>query len=256
MPHTTDTPLLYAITGTDTGVGKTVVACAIAARARERGLRVAVMKPLETGVAPGVDNRDNTPSDAERLRRAAGSVDALSLVCPFALAEPLAPLVAAQRAGVTLNIDRLDASYASLSTSRDVVLAEGAGGLLTPISAGFAFLDLFARWRCALIVVAANRLGVLNHVLLTVHAAKTAGVPVRAIVLCETTNHNTGLAASTNFDALVALLPGETVLRFPYVEDADNLDALALAASQRGFDILFTPQATPPNGDSPVSTSD
>jgi dethiobiotin synthetase len=236
-------PIRYGVTGTDTGIGKTVVACALAARARVLGLRVAAMKPIESGVVERPVSDSGLASDADRLRAACGSTLPLSVVRPYVLEEPLAPMVAAARASVAIDFAVLDAALAQVEQDVDVVLMEGAGGLLVPITANASYLDLFARWRLPLLLVAGNKLGVLNHVLLTVRAAETAGVPVRAIVLTSLSDRDTTIAEATNFDALVTLLPQYAVLRFPWVDRPDDLDALAAAAEDGGLDVLLSPSA-------------
>ncbi len=236
----TDATLLrLGITGTDTGVGKTVVACALAARAVQLGLRVGTMKPLESGIDPLLTASGAMRSDAELLLAAAQSDLPLRLVRPYVLEEPLAPMVAAQRAGVTIDPTALDAAFAEVSAHRDVVLVEGAGGLLVPITLTMSYLTLFDHWRCELVIVAGNRLGVLNHVLLTVRAAEADGVRVRAIVLTSHTSPDASVAEATNYDALVALLPGHAVFRFPWVDDTTDLDALAAAAAGGGLDAIL-----------------
>jgi len=229
----------YGITGTDTGIGKTVVTCALAARARQLGLRVAAMKPVESGIDDRITNTAATRSDAERLQEAAGGNDPLPLVRPYVLEEPLAPMVAAQRAGITIDMGALDDACTTLSAQKDLLLVEGAGGVLVPITKRHSFLDLFARWECALIIVAGNKLGVLNHVLLTVRVAEAAGVAVRAVILSQYTEGDEGLAEATNYDALVTLLPQHSILRFPWVDRVDDLDALAAAAAGSGLDVLL-----------------
>ena len=124
-----------------------------------------------------------------------------------------------------------------------MVLVEGAGGLLVPIDLRVSYLDLFARWQLPLLLVAGNKLGVLNHVLLTVRAAETAGVPVRAIVLTSLSDRDATVAETTNFDALVTLLPHYTILRFPWVDRPDDLDILAAAAEGGGLDVLLSPSS-------------
>ena len=178
-------------------------------------------------------------SDAERLRRAAGSNLPLETIRPYVLAEALAPMVAAQRAGVTIDLAVLDAAFATVADGQDVVLVEGAGGLLVPVSRSIDYLTLFARWDCALIIVAGNRLGVLNHVLLTVRVTAAAGVPIRAIVLSSMSSADATIAEATNYDALVTLLPDQTILRFPWVDRIDDVDALAVAAERCGLDAVL-----------------
>ena len=92
-------------------------------------------------------------------------------------------------------------------------------------------------------MVAGNKLGVLNHVLLTVRAAETAGVPVRAIVLTSLSDCDTSVAEATNFEALTTLLPRYTILRFPWVDRPDDLDALTAAAEVGGLDVLLSPSS-------------
>lgn len=236
-------PIRYGVTGTDTGIGKTVVSCALAARARQLGLRVSAMKPIESGVVERPVSDHGMASDADRLRAACGSTLPLAVVRPYVLEEPLAPMVAAERANMAIDFAVLDAALTQVEQGAEVVLVEGAGGLLVPIDLGMSYLDLFARWHLPLLVVAGNKLGVLNHVLLTMRAAEAAGVPVRAIVLTALSDHDATVAEATNFDALVTLLPHHTVLRFPWVDRPDDLDALAAAAQGGGLDVLLSPSS-------------
>lgn len=241
--------LRLGVTGTDTGIGKTIVTAALAARARELGLRVAAMKPIESGVESRFSATQAFGSDVERLHAATGGEDPMEIMRPYSLVEPLAPLIAAKRAGVTIDIGVLDTAKDTLATNRDLLLVEGAGGLLVPISRDATFLDLFARWRCELVLVAGNRLGVLNHTLLTVRAAEHAAVPLRAIVLTSYRNDERNIAEATNYDALRMLLPEYPIFRFPWVERADDFSALAAAAAGCGLDAVLRsemPLATAP----------
>jgi dethiobiotin synthetase len=233
---------LLGITGTDTAVGKTIVACALAARARQLGIRVAAMKPVESGIGSRM-RRDGSRvlTDAERLRDAAGADVPMELVRPYALDEPLAPLVAAQRAGVTIDIGRLDAARDEIARNHELVIVEGAGGLLVPVTFTTSFAQLFARWQCELVIVAGNRLGVLNHVLLTMRAAHQEGLKVRAVVMTSLTDSDAGLAEATNFDALRTLLPGQPLYRFPWIDRIDDPEALAAAVEGSGLDSLLLP---------------
>ena len=239
----TDTPTAVrrlGITGTDTGIGKTVVTCALAARARQLGVRVAAMKPVESGIDARAQEHGGLASDAERLRAACGNVHNLSLVRPYVLEEPLAPLVAAQRAGVTLSPIALDDAREALEREQELLLVEGAGGLLVPIAAQLSYADLFSRWQCDVVLVAGNKLGVLNHVLLTVQAIQHAGLRLAAVVLSTITRDAPTVAEGTNFEVLQQLLPGQPLYRFPWVQRADDLNQLALAAESAGLDALFS----------------
>ncbi|HEY0930907.1 MAG TPA: dethiobiotin synthase [Gemmatimonas sp.] len=243
-------PLLrLGITGTDTGVGKTVVACALAARARQLGLAVAVMKPVESGIdaRPSTGHAPAPRSDAERLMLAAGTTDAIELVRPYVYTEPVAPMVAAAREGRPVQLEHLDTCRTSLERGRELLVVEGAGGLLVPLDAHTSYLDLFRRWDAEVVVVAGNRLGVLNHTLLTVQALERAGVTVRGVVLSALTPPSspagtvpdTDEARATNFAALGQLLPRVPLFQFPWVAQVEDSEALADAAATSGLDPLL-----------------
>lgn len=243
----TDRPVRLGVTGTDTEIGKTVVSCALAALARARGMSRAVMKPVETGVLDRtrVDG-PSMRSDADRLRDAAGVDDPIDRIRPIALVEPLAPMIAARRAGRTLDVSVLDRAFETLSAGREVVIVEGAGGFLVPITREVHYGQLFAKWGCEVVVVAGNRLGVLNHTLLTVQAAESLGLRVRAIVLTSLTGRDATVAEATNFDALVSLLPHIRCYRFPWVDRWEDPDALAAAAEGAGLAELLRPESPDP----------
>src|SRR5690606_6029361 len=127
------------ITGTDTGVGKTFVAASMAAYLRQRGHRVGVMKPAETGCP----ERSGVliPEDATRLKEASGCAEPIEKICPYRFAEPLAPSIAAERAGRKIDVDLLLATYGEISAEHDVTLVEGAGGLMVPLLPSYTFAD-------------------------------------------------------------------------------------------------------------------
>lgn len=235
-----DTGAMVGVTGTDTGIGKTIVSCALAARARQLGVRVAAMKPIETGITSrAFPTGEPLRSDAERLQEAAGGDVQLELVRPYALEEPLAPVVAAARAGVHIDIGRLDEARSAVAENRDLVIVEGAGGILVPLVHNIDFASLFVRWNCQLVIVAGNRLGVINHLLLTVRTAERHGLHIGGIVLTALTDRDAGLAEATNYDALSMLLPRYTLYRFPWVDRIDDPNALAAAAEGSGCDALL-----------------
>ena len=218
------------VTGTDTGVGKTTVSRALLGLMRADGLRVAAMKPVETGVIS-----DDPASDARALAAAAGTGASMRDVCPVVLDEPLAPWMAARRAGRTLAMTPLDESFRRLMRDVDAVLVEGAGGLLVPITETDTYLTLFQRWSLDAIVVAANRLGVINHTRLTVQTLRAAGVPVLGVVLNETDGAAPDVARRTNHDALQTLLPDTPVVSFPWLPSPADDSAVVRAAAASGL---------------------
>lgn len=190
------------ITGTDTGVGKTLVACGLAALLKGWGYRVGVMKPVETGCAE--KNGKPFPQDAFYLRAASGTEESLERVCPYRLSAPLAPSVAASKERMTIDISHIAQIYGEISAAHDVTLVEGAGGLLVPLLPSFTYADLARVLKLPLVVVAANRLGVINHLLLTLEHASCRGLSVVGYILNQMEDPPS-LAAETNREALRSL---------------------------------------------------
>ena len=185
----------FLITGTDTGVGKTTIACALAFALRVRGFRVGVMKPVETGVV-------QTPIDAEALKAASGSEHSLDVICPVRYKAPLAPAVAAELEGSPQpDMDLIARSFSEIAAASDVVLVEGAGGLAVPITWQKNYADLASELDLEIILVVANRLGCLNSTLLTLAYAAHRGLRVKGYILNQAEDDNSP-AAATNADAL------------------------------------------------------
>ena len=170
---------VVVVTGTDTGVGKTVVTAALAAAYLGEGRSVCVVKPTQTGVRP------DEPGDLEVVRRLAGPV---TTVEPVRLPDPLAPDLAARVAGVTLpGLQDQARVVEEAAAGHDVVLVEGAGGVTVRIGEGWSLLELARALGSALpvgvVVVARAGLGTLNHTLLTVQALRAAGLTVSGLVI-------------------------------------------------------------------------
>jgi dethiobiotin synthetase len=162
------------IAGTDTGVGKTLIACALLQGFAARGLRVAAMKPVAAGALRrrGVWHND----DVAQLR-AAANVDApLAVVNPYCFAPPIAPHIAAQQAGVTIRMAVIKKNYARLGRNADLVVVEGAGGLLVPLGGKFSAADIPLQLGLPVVLVVGLRLGCLNHALLTAEALQARGL--------------------------------------------------------------------------------
>jgi dethiobiotin synthetase len=168
------------VTGTDTGVGKTRVACELVRALARAGVRAGAIKPVETGV----DARG--PLDALALREAAGGGDPLGDVCPQAFALPAAPAVAAAAEGREVSLAAVRAAFARLAARHECVIAEGAGGLLVPVAPGLDMAGLAAALALPLLVVARARLGTLNHTRLTLEAARARGLALAGVVISHT----------------------------------------------------------------------
>jgi dethiobiotin synthetase len=166
------------VSGTDTGIGKTLIACALADSLRRRGVSVGVMKPVETG-----HGGEGWPADADRLRRAAGSRDPREWVVPYVFAEPVAPWVASRRTGRPIVWDHVLAQAAKIQSAHSVVIVEGAGGLAVPITQDQTMVDLAVALGLPVVLVGASRLGTINHTVLSVAYARARGAEVVGIVL-------------------------------------------------------------------------
>lgn len=169
------------ITGTDTGVGKTVVTAGLAAALRHARVDVGVMKPVETGCPEGPNGRRGL--DADFLARSAGVADHPDLVCPYRLRDPLAPSIAAELEGVTLDLEHIRDAYRTLAARHEIVLVEGAGGLSVPIREDYLMAHLARDLDLPLLVVARPSLGTLNHTFLTVRYAESLGLRVLGAVI-------------------------------------------------------------------------
>ncbi|MGH9785812.1 MAG: dethiobiotin synthase [Terriglobia bacterium] len=219
------------ITGTDTGVGKTFVACGLSGALRRRGLAVAPFKPAETGCAFEESAQRLVPADAELLQRAAQTKAPLDTICPYRFAPPVAPWVAAEQAGVTIDSQLLERCYRELETSHDIVLVETAGGILVPLTEQFHYADLARLLRLPVLVVIGSKLGAINHARLTLEFLHSASLSVIACVL----NHphkETDPAIATNEQILRRLtklplhvIPNQTAGTPPW--DDPSFDALA-----------------------------
>lgn len=193
----------WLISGTDTGVGKTMVGCHLAAGLRARGLRVGVMKPAETGCA----EKDGllVGEDTMMLRAAAESPFAPELICPYRYRSPLAPAAAAERDSLpAVDFARLGESFEHIAAQSDCVIVEGAGGLAVPITWDSDYADLALALGLELILVVPNRLGALNAAALSLDYAASRNVPTRGYVLNDVEPPRSA-AALTNFDSLARL---------------------------------------------------
>ncbi len=209
------------ITATDTEVGKTVIAGAIANYFLRRGLRVAVSKPMASGC---VHRREGLVSeDAEFLASCADARFPLDLICTQRYKEPLAPAVAADRAKQPLDWAMIDRSLKLMASESDVIIVEGVGGIMVPLDREHTTLDL-AKWlKLPTVIVARAGLGTINHSLLTIDALKRAGVKVAGVVINRHPPDTPGTAEETNprwiekFGKvpILAIVPNDPRLRHP-----------------------------------------
>ena len=217
------------IAGTDTGVGKTTVAVALARLASRLGRVPIPYKPVETGCAPDAE-------DARRLWEAARPPITLAEVCPFPLALPAAPAAAAAAIGIRLDVAELARRGLSLGARGDFLIVEGAGGLLAPYDGASTNADLAVHLGLPVLVVARTALGTINHVALTLSALGQRGLQLAGVLLVQSTEEIQPHEATNALliENLSGVRPLGTLARLlrRQAEDADHLaDALARAIS-------------------------
>ena len=226
------------ITGTDTGVGKTYTALGIIACAKKNGIDVTAMKPWETGCRRS--GKRLIPSDAMRLMKAACMND-IDTVNPCRFKTPVAPYVAGRLEGRSVCLGTIKRVYRGLSLQHDLVVVEGAGGLLVPITKKYSYADLAKELSLPVLVVSANKLGVINHVLLTVDYIKTHGIPFLGVVMNNMSPKN-NVAKNTNAHTLSLLLGrkfiGELAFNKPGKDSQVYKKILNLSAHTPGSAVL------------------
>lgn len=169
------------ITGTDTGVGKSVVTASVCAVLRSRGERVAAFKPVVTGLAE--PPQGDWPHDHELLAAAAGGGQEPGDVAPYTFAHPVSPHFASRLEQKAIDPVRIARSARSAARSADALVCEGVGGLLVPITLGYSVRDLAVELELPVVVVARTGLGTISHSLLTVEAVRAAGLRVAGVVM-------------------------------------------------------------------------
>jgi dethiobiotin synthetase len=206
------------VTGTDTEAGKSVVAAAICAALAARGERVAAFKPVVTGLdeEPGEFGRDH-----ELLASVAASGQAADDVAPYRFGPPVSPHLAAELAGVTVE----PAELLAAARAHDLLVCEGVGGLLVPITPGYLVRDLAVDLALPVVVAARPGLGTINHTLMTVESARAAGLRVAAVVMTPWRDEPTTMERSNR--ATVEQLGGVPVSGLPLT----NREGLAEAGA-------------------------
>jgi len=216
--------------GTDTGVGKTVVGVMLAASLVSRGLRVAAMKPVESGCDPD-------PGDAMALAAITGQTD-LELLCPYRLRLPVAPESAAEAEGRIIDPVLIAERLARLRQDADVVLVESAGGLGTPCGPGLLVLDLAHRLHLPLLLVARNALGAVGQTLVALRLMRHEGLRCRGVVL--STSSEPGPEARTHAPLLDEHGGGVPLLGIlPHLGAVPSGDGAALRCWARGHVATF-----------------
>ncbi len=236
------------ITGTDTGVGKTLTAAAIAAticksyEKKNVQKKVGVFKPIATGCRSTRDGL--VSSDAEFLSHCSQSTCTLEQINPIRYSQPLAPAVAAELSHTPIDWDAMQLAYSNVVTSSDFVLVEGVGGVYVPLEKNYFILDLIADFALPVLIVSRIGLGAINHTMLTVNACRERSLRIAGIVLNGHNPDTASLAEETNPRVIAELTATPILSILPYDPNAsvekgimtDNI--LAAAAMTSWFSAI------------------
>ena len=204
----------YFLTGTDTEIGKTHIACALLERARLLGLRATGLKPVAAGIEADGEN-----DDVRRIRQASNVALPAQIRNPYRFAPPIAPHLAAAQAGVEIDFAQIAASLGNARQHADFVVVEGAGGFCIPLGPDQTSADLAVALQLPVILVVGLRLGCLNHALLTAEAITRRGLALAGWVgnhLATPMSH-----AAENMATLRALLPAPCLGEVTWRDDGD-----------------------------------
>lgn len=209
----------FFVTGNDTGVGKTLVAAALASIFKKGGTDVGVMKPVATG---GWD-------DARLLMKWAEVKDNLFLINPYCLATPVAPAIAAGIENVKIDIGRITTAYEELSKRHKMMIVEGVGGLLTPIYKRYLVSDLIKELYLPAVIVARPGLGTINHTLLTIREAKRSKINILGVIINNYDEATAGIAEEKAPEII------ENIGKVPILGIVRHIEE---ASSEKGFKML------------------
>ena len=215
------------ITGTDTAVGKTVATLVLGILLKDRGLDVGVMKPIQCG-----------GDDANFLRRSLGMKDHLKDINPCFAPEPLSPHLAFPRARRKINFDWIFRTYYRLEEEHDVMLVEGAGGLMVPLKKNYFVVDLIKDLNSDVVIVSRLGLGTINHTLLTIEQARNRGIKILGVLFNESKNNKPGIPEMTNPEAIKKFGRVPILGKIPYLKDFSSKKILQKCRSQIRIDTL------------------
>jgi dethiobiotin synthetase len=240
------------ITGTDTGVGKTIVSAAIIRALIKKGINTGAMKSVESGCIK--KNDVLIPQDGMFLKKIADMDDSIDLITPMRFEHPLSPMVASDLEKMPVALDKIFIAYKRLSEKYEFMVVEGAGGILVPIKKErksgraedqkfkkhpvYFMSDLIKDLKLPVIIVARPSLGTINHTLLTVNQAMREGIEVLGVIINHSSPPENSIAEKTNPEALKELCPVPVIWEAPFVCDvsAERIDDIMV--SDRLIDII------------------
>jgi len=208
------------ITGTDTGVGKTFVATGLIRAMKDQGIAVCPMKPAESGCR--VSKGQLIPADTLKLIEASGVDEPIELINPYRFRKPLAPSVAAEIEGGNFKKRVVLDAYNKLAEKYEIIIVEGAGGIMVPLYKRYLFLDLVKDMNLPLMIVARPGLGTINHSLLTIEAARKKGIKVLGVVFNNVAKSKKDLSCKTNPEVIAQIGKVSVLGYVPHIAQSDN----------------------------------
>ena len=223
------------VTGTDTGVGKTVVAAGIAGAMRRDGIDVGIMKPIATGIP---QKNGFKSSDAELLAKIAGSTDPESEINPVFLPLEASPLAASRALNIDIKLDEIFSAFKRLTGKHEFVIVEGIGGVMVPIKQNYFVIDMVKEMNIPILIVSRAALGTLNHTLLTVRACREYELNVAGIVVNGVRDNN---IVEKTVDEMIRELTGIFVIgSIPFVDVFDSNNVVDLVGKHVKYDLLIS----------------
>ncbi len=223
------------VTGTDTGVGKTLVAAGIAGAMRKDGIDVGVMKPIATGIPQQNGFRS---SDAELLAKISGSKDPENEINPVFLPLEASPLAASRALNIDIKADEIFSAFKRLSDKHDFVVVEGIGGVMVPVKQNYFVIDMIKEMNLPVLIVSRAALGTLNHTVLTVTACKEYDLNIAGIVLNCVRNDN--FAEKTANELIHDLTEIFVIGSIPFVDGLDASNMVDVVSRHVKYDLLIS----------------
>jgi dethiobiotin synthetase len=209
----------YFIAGTDTGVGKTVVASAMASAFRLKGYRVGVMKPVACG----------SWEDSRLLKDAAQCTDTLADITPVYFKNPVSPNVASKLESMPASIAAIRRSFAKLKKKYDVMIIEGCGGLLVPVTDRFFVVDLIGLFKAEVVLVSRSGLGAINHSLLSLEALRLRRIKPMGVIFSRSQGGSLTIPETTNPQVVAKIGRTKALGIFPYMKSGCEADCAGKA---------------------------
>jgi dethiobiotin synthetase len=228
----------FFITGTDTGVGKTIITAALIKGLSRLGFKTGGMKPIESGCLQ--QGNVLVPPDGMFIKTIAHMAENIGHITPCRFKSPLAPLPASEIEGITVDFEKIKKAFAYLSKKYDVVIVEGIGGLLVPITKNYSVIDMAKDFNLPLIVVSKPSLGTINHTMLTVSYALKEGLRVAGIIINYNQPPESTLAEATNPEIIRLISPVPVIGILPHLKNIKSTTIEKAAGKNLDIELIRT----------------